>query len=60
METVFFLIYFNLLLVEKKHSFKINMNMTQNYTLTYIHVLEMNGTQAMQLQVALSDVHRLQ
>ena len=40
METVFFLIYFNLLLVEKKHSFKINMNMTQNYTLTYIHVLE--------------------
>ena len=33
METVFLLIY-GLYISGKKHSFKINMNMTQNYTYT--------------------------
>ena len=34
METVFLLIY-GLYISGKNQSFKINMNMTQNYTLTY-------------------------
>ena len=34
METVFLLIY-GLYISGKIHSFKINMNLTQNYTLTY-------------------------
>ena len=37
METVFLLIY-GLYIIGKTHSFKINMNLTQNYTLTYANI----------------------